>query len=687
MRVFVNYAEGDQSFVSELGQKLQELGYQAWIDTPQHGATIAWQSDITLGVIKQSAVLLNILSQNSLEAAHCRENLTHATLLGIPVIHLLLENVRPLRSLESPSIDMRSGFTPAAHARLLELLNEINKRQHQVEKSLAESMAVNDQPQGADELGFQDYASAFAEMVTNPNVQPPLTIGIYGPWGTGKTFLMQKISQEVAAITERTQAEVQKRRPRQVSDKPQPTPVLYIEFDAWAYNSSDVLWAGLVQQIFKTIEDQLGRFGKIRLTIARNLQREGRQMLRQSLYLVLFVLALTIPLYLILRQLNYDKLAELVPFLSLPVLVRAGRDLANLLATPQSRQMASVLASSRQYQRQRQLIESALQGKDRTMLARVYNDMDKMLEALDPNTRLMVFIDDLDRCNPERVVDVLEAMNLLLAFKQFIVFLAVDTRVVASVIEASYGDALRRAGISGYEYLDKIVQLPFSIPKPRQRDVLNYLNTLIEAPAGEADEALFASSREKGQGEAKKEAGLTLAMTDLDLAHAHQENVNGVLEDTQIVAFTFAERSAFRAFSTFMDSNPRSIKRLVNIYRLVRALAKRKNIPTLEEAPAKMILWLLLCQQWPYATANLLDALRRSPHATITLEALYAQVALGLDKDDSGRHRMLDYDNYVLDEVIAQYGKYITGNDIQAMQNLTLNFHPALATEIRGFLA
>ena len=66
-----------------------------------------------------------------------------------------------------------------------------------------------------------------------------------------------------------------------------------------------------------------------------------------------------------------------------------------------------------------------------------------------------------------------------------------------------------------------------------------------------------------------------------------------------------------------------------------------------------------------------------------TLEHLYELVADTLDEDS--RHRRLDYDNFVLDEVIEHYGKHVSGADIEDLQLLTINFHPALAEEIRAF--
>jgi hypothetical protein len=287
------------------------------------------------------------------------------------------------------------------------------------------------------------------------------------------------------------------------------------------------------------------------------------------------------------------------------------------------------------------------------------------------------------------VVDVLEAINLLLAFRQFVVFLAIDTRVIASIIENTYHDSLRQSGVSGYEYIDKIVQIPFTIPKARPRDLLKYLNTLIEAPSGEAFASIFDDNPDSSDNWMEADG---MPITDLQLAEADmsasdiQRSASEMSSSLEFVAFTFSERTAFRALSRYMDPNPRKIKRLVNIYRLVRVLASLKKSKIVEEVPAKVILWLILCQQWPHATANMLDALRRSPNSNIDLETLYGMVAETLDDDPTGRHEMLDYDNYVLDEVIAQYGKHVTSEVVEKFQNLTLNFHPAVEKEVGAFL-
>ena len=69
----------------------------------------------------------------------------------------------------------------------------------------------------------------------------------------------------------------------------------------------------------------------------------------------------------------------------------------------------------------------------------------------------MLYIDDLDRCSAKDVVKVLQAVNLLLTFKLFVVVIGVDGRWLEASLSSHYDRLLR----SPVEYLEKIIQLPF----------------------------------------------------------------------------------------------------------------------------------------------------------------------------------------------------------------------------------
>jgi hypothetical protein len=115
----------------------------------------------------------------------------------------------------------------------------------------------------------------------------------------------------------------------------------------------------------------------------------------------------------------------------------------------------------------------------------------------DQQRPLVVFVDDLDRCSPRVVSQVIEALNLFLAgeFENCVFVLAMEPDLVAAHVEVAYGDLvakLRELGQAdriGWRFLDKIVQLPISLPPvDRDRDLPRYLRALLDLPPEAPDD-------------------------------------------------------------------------------------------------------------------------------------------------------------------------------------------------------
>ncbi len=77
--------------------------------------------------------------------------------------------------------------------------------------------------------------------------------------------------------------------------------------------------------------------------------------------------------------------------------------------------------------------------------------------------RVVIFIDNLDRCLPDQVVDLIEDISAHFYSKNCIFVLAMDKQHVISAIEQKY------PGFQGIQYLEKIVQFGLSMPKPYLR--------------------------------------------------------------------------------------------------------------------------------------------------------------------------------------------------------------------------
>jgi len=95
--------------------------------------------------------------------------------------------------------------------------------------------------------------------------------------------------------------------------------------------------------------------------------------------------------------------------------------------------------------------------------------------------RVILYIDDLDRCPPSRVVEVLEAVQLLLNTKLFIVILGLDTRYVTRALEKEYKEILQHEGDpSGLDYIEKIIQIPYRVRSIEADNLRKYIEKQMD---------------------------------------------------------------------------------------------------------------------------------------------------------------------------------------------------------------
>jgi len=94
---------------------------------------------------------------------------------------------------------------------------------------------------GQDQLGIQGEVNAVCEVITDPDVKPPLAVGLFGEWGAGKSFFMERMRERVAELT------TGPTRRRNLD-------VVQIRFNAWHYADTS-LWASLAIEIFERLAD------------------------------------------------------------------------------------------------------------------------------------------------------------------------------------------------------------------------------------------------------------------------------------------------------------------------------------------------------------------------------------------------------------------------------------------------
>ncbi|MFD9663437.1 P-loop NTPase fold protein [Rhodococcus sp. NPDC059968] len=108
-----------------------------------------------------------------------------------------------------------------------------------------ELVAGPDRLRAPDRLGIEKDARALAALVSSRKLEPPLAIALYGEWGSGKTFFMNRIE---AAITDLA---------THAGDEFQPS-VAHVRFSAWHYARGN-LWASLLEHIFAELHPRLSK--------------------------------------------------------------------------------------------------------------------------------------------------------------------------------------------------------------------------------------------------------------------------------------------------------------------------------------------------------------------------------------------------------------------------------------------
>jgi len=216
-----------------------------------------------------------------------------------------------------------------------------------------------------------------------------------------------------------------------------------------------------------------------------------------------------------------------------------------------------------------------------SLVTTIHDDLKKLAEltrrynadqavAADPNAppnRIVLYIDDLDRCPAGRVVEVLEAVHLLLAFELFVVIVAVDTRWLVSALPralpALHRDEEGDNGPSPMDYIEKIFQIPFWVEPldddSRKRLLRGLLMPSVASPAAAAE----------GEG-----GTLRVAAGEKDVVDRMLSRYGSGLDvGARRLSITPEELAFLESLAPLMAATPRQVKRFVNTCQLLLAMA------------------------------------------------------------------------------------------------------------------
>lgn len=375
-----------------------------------------------------------------------------------------------------------------------------------------------------DFLNFTEVADQIATLAMNPALLP-ISIGVFGSWGTGKSTVLQLVEANL---------------PKQGENVP-----VVIRFDAWMYQGFDDARAALMEVVSSKLLT-LAEDKKTLIVKAKDFA--GRVNYFRGLSLIAdfgIGMALGIPPGLLTRAggalcsmasgtATTDDYAELKKDLS-----DATKELSGLIKPVEKRTPPQQIEAFRR-------------------------EFGELLDGL--NTSLVLFIDNLDRCLPDVAIGTLEAIRLFLFMPRTAFIIAADEDMIRHSVAKHFKDP-NAAHVR--DYLDKVIQVPLRVPQVGTEDLRAYMYSLfvhLAAPdkLAEVQKYLMAALQQGWKG--KTFGKDTIAK----LAGEPPE-----LLDNLAIADGLAP---ILASAPSIQGNPRIVKRLLNAVFLRRMLAAHREM-------------------------------------------------------------------------------------------------------------
>jgi len=295
---------------------------------------------------------------------------------------------------------------------------------------------------------LRGLVNALVRFIDNADTQPPITIGIYGPWGSGKSSAMRLVKHELEA----------KRR------------YISVWFNPWRFHREKDIAAALLQSVVQEVRERAG-LGRINIALQRLVRVPA------LLKLAWFVPLVGISLHALCYPHMYPPylLSQLVKEL-LPTEL-AGRSLLTISG------VAGLVRFIQVARNVFKLNPADLLGEKnqeaRVDFIRHFSDeLAQVLDALPRAQQVVIFVDDLDRCPPDQTLEILEALQLLTESQRCYFVLGMDQTMVRYAIELKYQSLLelkQKHGedITGFgaHYLEKIITLAVHVPLVRATEI------------------------------------------------------------------------------------------------------------------------------------------------------------------------------------------------------------------------
>lgn len=389
-----------------------------------------------------------------------------------------------------------------------------------------------------DYLNFGEVSQIVTEILET-EAMLPVSIGVFGNWGAGKSSLLNLIEQQI-----------------------KPDEWIIIKFDAWLYQGFDDARAALLE----TIASHLIQAAKDKETIlqkSKNLFARINGLRVAGLVVEGAALAAGLPAFGLVSK----------------IFETAQNALDGIQNETESKQVVETVKEI--VDSKKNLIKSKEQQTPPKQIDEFRKEYGEILQDL--GKKLVIVIDNLDRCLPANAIQTLEAIRLFLFLNRTAFIIAADEEMIRHSVAEHYKDLSYRHQI---DYLDKLIQIPIRVPKAGVLEIRAYLYMLYaihqKVPTGK-----LASLRQFLENHLQQ-SWKSQSLNPEEVAETIEEQHN----QTLLSDFERANRIApLLANSPNIQGNPRIVKRILNTIKMRTKIANKRQMPLDEAIITKLVIF------------------------------------------------------------------------------------------------
>lgn len=296
-------------------------------------------------------------------------------------------------------------------------------------------MIVADNETAVDLLYYESIARTVVRLV-NEKSDEPLTVGVHGDWGAGKSSVLRMVEENFA----------------------NKDGVLCVRFNGWLFQGYEDAKAVLIETIVEELLRSRSDSTKLVDQAKKVLRRVNWMKVARKVSGLTFTATTGIPHPDTLKDL-YEAASSLV-----------GKSAESVTATD----LQFVVDQAGQY-----LNEAESETTPEQMHA-FREEFEELLCCADID-RLVVLVDDLDRCLPETAIETLEAIRLFLFVPKAAFVIAADEGMIEYAVRQHFPDLPVASGPATYarNYLEKLIQVPFRLPSLGYAETRIYITLLL----------------------------------------------------------------------------------------------------------------------------------------------------------------------------------------------------------------